>query len=453
MSLLQRLEKNRNTVESPQIGDKTLIKVVEEKKDKYGDLKSKIHKEIIETMDRELKNDSIADDALSIRAKEMIGQLLERDAAFLPLSERQSISSEIIDEVLGFGPIEPFLKDESVSEVMVNGPKQVYIEKKGRLVLTEVSFRDDQHVLHIIDKIVSPIGRRIDEAMPMVDARLPDGSRVNAIIPPLSLRGPSITIRKFAKDPLRINDLIRFGTLTPNMAKFLEGCVKGKLNVVISGGTGSGKTTCLNVLSSFIPNNERIVTVEDAAELQLHQTHVLPLETRAANIEGKGAITMRDLVKNSLRMRPDRIVVGEVRSGEALDMLQAMNTGHDGSLTTGHANSPRDMIARLETMVLMAGMDLPVRAIREQIASAINVIVQQSRLRDGSRKITHITEILGMEGDTIVMQDIFVYQQMGLDDKGNIIGHHKATGIIPKFMTRLEEEGVRINQDIFLPGE
>lgn len=453
MSLLQRLEKNRNTVESPQIGDKTLIKVVEEKKDKYGDLKSKVHKDIIEAMDRELKNDSITDDALSIRVKEMIGQLLERDASFLPLSERQSISSEIIDEVLGFGPIEPFLKDESVSEVMVNGPKQVYIEKKGRLVLTEVSFRDDQHVLHIIDKIVSPIGRRIDEAMPMVDARLPDGSRVNAIIPPLSLRGPSITIRKFAKDPLKINDLIRFGTLTPNMAKFLEGCVKGKLNVVISGGTGSGKTTCLNVLSSFIPNTERIVTVEDAAELQLHQTHVLPLETRAANIEGKGAITMRDLVKNSLRMRPDRIVVGEVRSGEALDMLQAMNTGHDGSLTTGHANSPRDMIARLETMVLMAGMDLPVRAIREQIASAINLIVQQSRLRDGSRKITHITEILGMEGDTIVMQDIFVYQQMGLDDKGNIIGHHKATGIIPKFMTRLEEEGVRINQDIFLPGE
>ena len=397
-------------------------------------------------MDKELKQTSgFSDKEISKKVEEVINNSLERDASFLPYSERQKISLELLNEVLGLGPIESLIKDKEISEIMVNGPHQVYVEKKGKLVLTDICFRDDDHVMHVIEKIVAPIGRRIDESMPMVDARLPDGSRVNAIIPPLSLKGPVITIRKFSRDPLKISDLIRFGSLTPSMAKFLEACVKARLNIVISGGTGSGKTTTLSVLSSFIPHDERIVTIEDAAELQLRQEHVIILETRAANIEGKGAVTIRDLVRNSLRMRPDRIVVGEVRAGEALDMLQAMNTGHDGSLTTGHANSPRDIISRLETMVLMAGMDLPVRAIREQIASAVDIIVQQNRLRDGSRKITHITEVLGMEGDTIVLQDIFLYEQTGVDNNGKILGTHRATGIMPKCMDKFAGEG------IFLP--
>ena len=450
MSLLQRIEKQK--LPDTLLLDKEKKLNKDEKKDKYEDLKIRIHKEVIDEMDKEIKKTNYSDDMFEDNVRDLVKTILDRDAGFLPYSERQSIALEIINEVIGLGPLESLINDETISEIMVNSPKQVYVEKKGKLVLTDVVFRDNKHVMHIIDKIVSPIGRRIDESMPMVDARLPDGSRVNAIIPPLALKGPSITIRKFSKDPLRIQDLIKFGTLTPNMARFLEACVKSKLNIVISGGTGSGKTTALNVLSSFIPNDERIVTVEDAAELQLNQDHVITLETRAANIEGKGAITMRDLVKNSLRMRPDRIVVGEVRSGEALDMLQAMNTGHDGSLTTGHANTPRDMLSRLETMVLMSGMELPVRAIREQIASAIDVIVQQSRLRDGSRKITHITEVVGMEGDTIVLQDIFTFIQNGIDTKGNIVGQHRATGIVPKFLTKLDEEGVKLQREIFLPS-
>ncbi|MGI6225734.1 MAG: CpaF family protein [Peptococcales bacterium] len=450
MSLLQRLDKHK--IQSMELSSiKEQIKPKEENIDKYEALKVKIHKEIIENMDKDLKQINLNDASLAQKVEELVTLILDRDAGFLPFSERQTITSELLAEVLGFGPIEQLIKDEDVTEIMVNGPKQVYVERKGKLTLTNISFRDDAHVMHVIEKIVAPIGRRIDESMPMVDARLPDGSRVNAIIPPLSLKGPSITIRKFAKDPLKVNDLIRFNTLTPSIAKFLDACVKGRLNIVISGGTGSGKTTTLNVLSSFIPNDERIVTIEDAAELQLRQEHVLTLETRPPNIEGKGAITMRDLVRNSLRMRPDRIVVGEVRSGEALDMLQAMNTGHDGSLTTGHANSPRDMISRLETMVLMAGMELPVRAIREQISAAIDIIVQQNRLRDGSRKITHVTEVVGMEGDVIVMQDIFRYEQKGVDDKGNIIGEHRATGIIPKFLPQIEAEGIKLSDDIFLP--
>lgn len=449
MSLLQRLEKRTAPTET--VKEREKIRSKEDNKDQYRELKIKVHKEIIENVDKELKqNSGFLDKEVSQKVEEMVTQILERDASFLPYSERQKISSEIVNEVLGFGPIESLIRNSDVSEIMVNGPQQVYIEQKGKLVLSDVTFRDDAHVLHVIEKIVAPIGRRIDESMPMVDARLPDGSRVNAIIPPLSLKGPVITIRKFSRDPLKISDLIRFGSLTPSMAKFLEACVKSHLNIVISGGTGSGKTTTLNVISSFIPNNERIVTIEDAAEIQLRQDHVITLETRAPNIEGKGAISMRDLVRNSLRMRPDRIVIGEVRAGEALDMLQAMNTGHDGSLTTGHANTPRDIISRLETMVLMAGMDLPVRAIREQIAAAVDIIVQQSRLRDGSRRITHVTEVLGMEGDTIVLQDIFRYEQTGVDNNGNILGEHRATGIVPKCINRFEADGISLPHEIFM---
>jgi pilus assembly protein CpaF len=446
MSLLKRLEQPTGLNNSPAPETKN---IVEEPKEKYRELKINIHREIIETIEKDTKEKSLSEYELARKVEELVSKILDRDAGFLPYSERQMIATEMLDEVIGFGPIENLIRDETVSEIMVNGPKQVYVEKNGKIVLTDVVFRDNNHVMHVIEKIVAPLGRRIDESMPMVDARLPDGSRVNAIIPPLSLKGPVITIRKFAKDPLKITDLIRFGTLTPSVAKFLEACVKARLNIVISGGTGSGKTTTLNVLSSFIPNDERIVTIEDAAELQLRQDHVIPLETRPPNIEGKGVITMRDLVRNSLRMRPERIVVGEVRSGEALDMLQAMNTGHDGSLTTGHANSPRDMLARLETMVLMAGMDLPVRAIREQIASAIDLIVQQNRLRDGSRRVTHITEVIGMEGDIIVLQDIFRFEQKGVDDRGRIIGEHQATGIIPKFLSQIEAEGIKLGPDVF----
>jgi pilus assembly protein CpaF len=367
----------------------------------------------------------------------------------LPNTLRDQLFHEILDDMLGFGPLQPLLEDEEVSEVMVNGPKKVFIERKGRLTKTNITFEDNMAVLRVIEKIIAPLGRRIDVDTPTVDARLPDGSRVNAVIPPCAIDGPTITIRKFKKDKLTVDQLVSYGSLTKNMSEFIRACVISRLNIVISGGTGSGKTTLLNVLSGFIPEDERIVTIEDAAELKLQQDHVVRLETKPANIDGRFQVTIRDLVKNSLRMRPDRIVVGECRGGEALDMLQAMNTGHDGSLTTLHANTPRDTLSRLETMCLMSGMDMPVRVIREQVASAIDLIIQQSRLKDGSRKVTAITEVAGMEGDTIVLTDIFKYEQTGLTPDGKMLGDLKPTGIRPLFTPRLEAAGFRLGPEVF----
>jgi pilus assembly protein CpaF len=380
--------------------------------------------------------------------EETFSRALDDEGLALTRAERARMLEQITDEIVGLGPLEPLLRDESISEVMVNGARQVYIERNGQLELTTITFQNDEHVMRIIDRIISPIGRRVDESSPMVDARLVDGSRVNAIIPPISLVGPVLTVRKFSASPLTTEDLIRFGTVTPEMFDFLRACVEARLNVFVSGGTGSGKTTMLNVLSSFIPNGERIVTIEDAAELQLRQEHVVTLEARPANIEGQGAIPIRELVRNALRMRPDRIIVGECRSGEALDMLQAMNTGHDGSMSTGHANSPRDMLSRLETMVLMAGVDLPLRAIREQIASAVDLIVQQDRLRDGSRKIVNITEVQGMEGDVIVMQDVFLFEQTGVID-GKVQGRLRPTGVRPRFAEKFATMGIHLPPGLF----
>lgn len=423
-------------------------------------LKQAVHKRLVEEVDPALLSaveqygdtGTAARKLLSEQVAAVVDAILQEEQATLDRQEKVRVVTELLDEVTGFGPINPLIHDDSVSEIMVNGPNVVFVERHGKLVQVDVHFRDNDHVQHIIEKIVAPLGRRIDESSPMVDARLPDGSRVNAIIPPLAINGPTITIRKFSRDPLTVDDLIKFGTLTEAMAEFLAICVRCRLNVVVSGGTGSGKTTLLNVLSSFIPADERIITIEDAAELQLRQVHVVSLESRPANIEGKGAVPIRELVRNSLRMRPDRIIVGEVRGGEALDMLQAMNTGHDGSLTTGHANTPRDMLARLETMVLMSGMELPVRAIREQIASAIDVIVQQSRLRDGSRKITRISEVQGMEGDVIVLQDVFAFVQHGIED-GKVVGELLPTGIRPKFAERFEEAGIQVSPELFFIPE
>lgn len=416
--------------------------------DPWKDFKNQVHHEVIQALDTP-ETENLEVETLRPIVEEIFEKKIELQGITISRSDRQRLIQQILDEILGFGPITPLLNDPEVNEIMVNGPSQIYVERKGKLELAPITFYDDQHVLHIIEKIVAPLGRRIDESQPMVDARLPDGSRVNAIIPPLALNGPTLTIRKFAKDPFKVEDLIRFGTLNQEMALFIEACVTSRLNIIVSGGTGSGKTTTLGVLSGYIPEDERIITIEDAAELQLRQAHVVTLETRPPNIEGKGAITIRDLVRNSLRMRPERIIVGEVRSGEALDMLQAMNTGHDGSLTTGHANTPRDMLSRLETMVLMAGMELPVRAIREQISSAIDVIVQQSRLRDGSRRITHITEVLGMEGDVIVLQDIFRFEQTGVDKQGKVQGYFRATGIRPHFMEKLLVAGQALPENLF----
>ena len=375
---------------------------------------------------------------------------MERENPSVSRPDRAKIGNELYNDIMGYGPIDSLLSDPDVTEIMVNGPNKIFYEKRGRIQRSELCFRDNDHVMNIIDRIVSGVGRHIDEASPMVDARLADGSRVNAVIPPISLVGPVITIRKFSQKPFSAQNLIEFHSVTQNMVSFLEACVKGKLNVVVSGGTGSGKTTLLNVLSSFIPENERIVTIEDAAELQLGQEHVITLESRPSNLEGRGQITIRDLVKNALRMRPDRIIVGEVRSGEALDMLQAMNTGHDGSLTTTHANSPRDALSRIETMVLMSGMELPLRAIREQIASAIDIVVQQSRMRDGTRKVLSISEVCGMEGDMIVLQEIFHYKTSGqVDSNGKFICSFSSTGIHPLCMEKIRNNGVAVYDDWF----
>lgn len=441
MSLIKRLEKINV--------DKKSNKSDEKEIDPYFELKVKIQNRVIEELDIDFNEISDQNEELREEINFIVIKHIEQESLNMTTNQKKKIKEELLDEIIGFGPITALLADKSVTEIMVNGPNHVYIEQDGKLVLTDAKFKNNNHVMHVIKKIVAPIGRRIDESSPMVDARLPNGSRVNAIIPPLAIDGPSITIRKFAEDPFKVQDLINFGTLSSKMAELLKYCVEGRLNIVVSGGTGSGKTTTLNVLSSFIPETERIVTIEDAAELQLSQIHVVRLETRPSNTEGKGEVSIRDLVKNSLRMRPDRIIIGEVRSGETLDMLQAMNTGHDGSLTTGHANSPRDMLSRLETMVLMSGMNLPIKAIRDQTASAIDLIIQQSRLMDGSRRITHVTEVQGMEGEVIILQDIFKFEQKGLDNKGKVKGDYVFTGVMPKFLEKFKERGINLPGGIF----
>lgn len=446
-TLTQRLERRRNpelfmesrTAES-QVHTAT--------QDEYQELKKRIQEKLIDFFNGvHLAEDRSGENKRKIIEK--IQDFLDEEGVILSTRDEERISLEICDDAIGLGPIEPLLRNPDISEIMVVNAKQVYIEKRGRLQLSAAKFENDAHVMRVIDRIVSRVGRRCDESNPMVDARLPDGSRVNAVIPPIALKGPCLTIRKFSATPLTVDDLIMKSSMTQDMSLFLEACVKGKCNIVVAGGTGSGKTTLLNVLSGFIGNDERIVTIEDAAELQMMQQHVVTMEARPANIEGKGKIAIRDMVVNALRMRPDRIIVGEVRSSEALDMLQAMNTGHDGSLTTVHANSPRDVLSRLETMVMMSGMELPSKAIREQISSAIHLIVQQSRLRDGSRKITNITEVLGMEGETIILQDIFEFKQEGTDAFGKIKGQFVGKGIVPRVIARLEEEGISYSEKWF----
>jgi pilus assembly protein CpaF len=444
MSLYKRLHEVQGGPAAPG-GGKRRDPVLDE-------LRQKIHHHLIDELGPILYDKRLSEDDLRRRVHEQLQAALAQERAPLSAADKAQLIQDVSDDILGYGPIDRLLKDEDITEVMVNGPDSVYTERAGRIEKTSASFVDETHLRRIIDKIVSQVGRRIDEAQPMVDARLPDGSRVNAVIHPLAIGGPFLTIRKFSKDPYQIDDLIRFGTLNAHAARFIQACVVGRLNIIVSGGTGTGKTTTLNVLSSFIPTDERIVTIEDAKELQLHQDHVLAMEARPPNIEGRGQVTIRDLVKNALRMRPDRVVVGECRSGEALDMLQAMNTGHDGSITTVHSNSPRDTLSRIETMVLMAGFDLPVRAIREQMASALDLVVHLTRLRDGTRRITHITEVQGMEGDVITLQDIFLFDYgMGVDEHGRFLGHLKATGVRPKFSEKLQDLGIRLGPEVFQP--
>jgi pilus assembly protein CpaF len=460
MSLLKRIEQGQANV--PSSGDlearnrilavqaRRVTPTVAPQRDTYLDLKTRVQNRLLAELDPGMDITRVSEVRQTIQ--ELFDQVLGEENIVLSRPERHRLFEQIVAEILGFGPLQPLLEDETITEIMVNGAKNIYIERNGKIQRVPLTFESDEHVMRIIDRIVAPLGRRIDESSPYVDARLPDGSRVNAVIPPISLVGPTITIRKFFKNPLTIEQLIQYGSITPEALQFLKACVEARLNIVISGGTGSGKTTLLNVLSQFIPNDERIITIENAAELQLRQEHVVTLESRPPNIEGKGEVTIRQLVINALRMRPDRIIVGEIRDEAALDMLQAMNTGHDGSMTTAHSNSPRDTLARIETMALMAGMDLPVRAIREQVASAIDLIIHQERMRDGSRKVVNITEVGGMEGDVITLTDIFVFEQSGYEN-GKIVGRLRATGLRPKFMDKIEAAGIHLPASIFGLGE
>ena len=414
----------------------------------YDELKRQIHAKLVERLDFSRVKD-LNSDALRRDIRRVIEHLCDTENPLLNRMEREKLIEEILDETLGFGPLEPLLKDPTISDILVNGPKNCYVERRGKLEKTDVTFRDNDHLLQIIDRIVSKVGRRVDETSPLVDARLPDGSRVNAVIPPIALDGATLSIRRFGANPLKLEDLLNYKAFSPEMAMLLEACIKARLNVVISGGTGCGKTTLLNTLSSFIPPDERIVTIEDAAELQLQQDHVVRLETRPPNIEGKGMIMTRDLVRNALRMRPERIIVGECRGAETLDMLQAMNTGHAGSMTTLHANSVRDGMSRLETMIMMAGFELPIKAMRQQIASAVDLVIQANRLQGGPRKITSITEVMNMEQDVIIMQEIFRYRQLGVDQNGRAYGQFEATGVRPTFVNRLESKGVKLPSNMF----
>lgn len=452
MSLLKRIENNQEQATGQNRGSKLQELRVKRtspstgSRDAFVDLKNRIQQKLIAELDPSIDITQTSEVRATIQ--EMFETMLVEEQIVLSRNEKRVLFEQIVAEILGFGPLEKYLNVDGITEIMVNGPRHVYIEREGKLQRVNTLFEDDEHLMRIIDRIVAPLGRRIDEGSPLVDARLPDGSRVNAVIPPIAINGPTLTIRLFAKIPLTIDNLVEFGSLTREAVDFLQACIVSKLNLVVSGGTGSGKTTLLNVLSNFIPDGDRIVTIENAAELQLRQEHVVTLESRPANVEGRGEVSIRDLVVNSLRMRPDRIVVGEVRSGEALDMLQAMNTGHDGSLTTLHANSPRDALSRLETMVLMAGMELPHRAIREQIASALDVVVHTDRMRDGTRKVVSISEVQGMEGDVITMSEIFRFEQTSIED-GKVIGRLRPTGLRPKFMHRIREAGIMLPPSIF----
>ncbi len=464
MSLLKRIEQGQaqtpaTPTETSSTAGTTRLSQVRERRvappgaaqrDKYHDLKSMVQNKLLAELDPSMDVSQTAEVRRTI--EELFENILAESNIVLSRPERRRLFEQIVAEILGLGPIEPLLSDSSITEIMVNGAKQIYIERAGKIYREPATFESDDHLMRIIDRIVAPLGRRIDESSPYVDARLPDGSRVNAVIPPISLVGPVLTIRKFSADPITVQQLIDYGTITAESVEFLKACVVARVNCIISGGTGSGKTTLLNVLSQYIPADERIVTIENAAELQMRQEHVVTLESRPPNIEGRGEVTIQNLVVNSLRMRPDRIIVGEIRAEEALDMLQAMNTGHEGSMTTAHSNSPRDTLARIETMTLMAGMDLPVRAIREQIASALELVVHLERMRDGTRKVTHIAEIQGMEGDVITMTDIFVYEQTGFED-GKVIGRLRPTGLRPRFVDKIEQSGINLPASIFGVGE
>ena len=462
MSLLKRIEQGQGGPAKPGSGDsdnKTRLNIqsrrvvppgVGSQKDQYTDLKTRVQNRLFSELDPSMDVSKVNEVRGTIL--ELFEQVLAEENTVLSRPEKARLFESIVAEILGFGPLQPLLEEQTITEVMVNGAKNIYIERGGKIHRVPVSFESDEHVMRIIERIVAPLGRRIDESSPYVDARLPDGSRVNAVIPPISLVGPVITIRKFAKNPITIEQLVQFGTITPEALQFLKACVESRLNIIISGGTGSGKTTLLNILSQFIPSDERIVTIENAAELQLRQEHVVTLESRPPNIEGKGEVTIRQLVVNALRMRPDRIIVGEIRDEAALDMLQAMNTGHDGSMTTAHSNSPRDTLSRIETMTMMAGMDLSSRAIREQVTAAIDLVVHQERMRDGTRKVVYVTEISGMEGDVITMTDLFTFEQTGYED-GKVMGRLRPTGLRPKFMDKIESSGIHLPPTIFGIGE